>query len=117
MARLPKKLLSPPAGNRPDAASPGAGQPPGTGDPRKQKAPAEAKGRSMRRKTGPSPGGAAREPQPGVPGVGKVPPTGSRPPRPPWRAVFASEAEYNRSVASVVARIRSGQVRARTPDE
>lgn len=32
-------------------------------------------------------------------------------------AVFASEAEYDRSVASVVARIRSGQVPARTPDE
>lgn len=29
-------------------------------------------------------------------------------------AVFASEAEYDQSVASVVARIRSGQVKART---
>ena len=32
-------------------------------------------------------------------------------------AVFASEAEYDQSVASVVARIQSGQVKARTPDE
>jgi hypothetical protein len=31
--------------------------------------------------------------------------------------VFASAAEYDQSVASVVARIRSGQVKARTPDE
>ncbi len=31
--------------------------------------------------------------------------------------VFASEAEYNQSVASVVARIQSGQVPPRSPDE
>jgi hypothetical protein len=31
-------------------------------------------------------------------------------PRPFRHAVFASEAEYDRSVASVVARIQSGQV-------
>lgn len=31
--------------------------------------------------------------------------------------VFASEAEYNQSVASVVARIQSGQVPPRPPDE
>ena len=38
-------------------------------------------------------------------------------PQPFRHAVFASEAEYDQSVASVVARIRSGQVKARTPDE
>ena len=38
-------------------------------------------------------------------------------PKPFRHAVFASEAEYDQSVASVVARIRSGQVKARTPDE
>ena len=38
-------------------------------------------------------------------------------PRPFRHAVFASEAEYERSVASVVARIQSGQVKARPPDE
>ncbi|HEX8656645.1 MAG TPA: hypothetical protein VF690_03890 [Hymenobacter sp.] len=39
-------------------------------------------------------------------------------PLPPFRHdVFASAAEYDYSVASVVARIRSGQVKARTPDE
>ena len=37
-------------------------------------------------------------------------------PRPFRHAVFASEAEYDQSVASVVARIQSGQVKARTPD-
>ena len=42
---------------------------------------------------------------------------GPRAPRPFQHAVFASEAEYDQSVASVVARIRSGQVKARTPDE
>ena len=31
--------------------------------------------------------------------------------------VFASEAEYDQSVASVVARIQSGQVPPRPPDE
>ena len=30
--------------------------------------------------------------------------------------IFASEAEYDQSVESVVARIRSGQVKARLPD-
>ena len=38
-------------------------------------------------------------------------------PRPFRHPVFATEAEYDRSVASVVARIQSGQVKARTPDE
>ena len=38
-------------------------------------------------------------------------------PRPYRHAVFASEAKYEQSVASVVARIRSGQVKARSPEE
>ncbi len=38
-------------------------------------------------------------------------------PQPFCHAVFASEAEYDQSVASVVARILNGQVKARTPDE
>ena len=38
-------------------------------------------------------------------------------PRPFRHAVFASEAEYDRSVANVVARIHSGQVKARTPEK
>jgi hypothetical protein len=37
-------------------------------------------------------------------------------PQPFRHAIFASGAEYDQSVASVVARIRSGQVKARTPD-
>lgn len=37
--------------------------------------------------------------------------------RPFRHAVFTSEAEYDQSVASVVARIRSGLVKARTPDK
>jgi hypothetical protein len=37
-------------------------------------------------------------------------------PRPFRHTVFASEAEYGQSVASVVARIRTGQVQARTPE-
>ena len=40
----------------------------------------------------------------------------ARSPQPFRHAVFASEAEYNQSVASVVAHIRSGQVKVRTPD-
>lgn len=36
---------------------------------------------------------------------------------PPFQhPIFASEAEYDQSVESVVARIRSGQVTARHPD-
>ena len=31
-------------------------------------------------------------------------------------AIFASEAEYDQSVDSVMTRIRSGQVKAHTPD-
>ena len=38
-------------------------------------------------------------------------------PQPFRHAVFASEAEYDKSVASVVACILNGQVKARTPDE
>lgn len=41
---------------------------------------------------------------------------GPRAPQAFQHAIFASEAEYDRSVESVVARIRSGQVKARTPD-
>ncbi|WBO86750.1 hypothetical protein [Hymenobacter yonginensis] len=41
-------------------------------------------------------------------------PAGS--PKPFQHAIFASEAEYNQSVESVMARIQSGQVKARTPD-
>ena len=41
----------------------------------------------------------------------------AQPPQPFRHPVFATEAEYDRSVASVVARIQSGQVKARTPDE
>ncbi|WP_345125923.1 hypothetical protein [Hymenobacter antarcticus] len=40
-----------------------------------------------------------------------------RPTRPFRHPIFVSEAEYDRSVESIVARIRSGQVQARTPDE
>ena len=49
--------------------------------------------------------------------VAKGEPAGPRAPQPFQHAIFASEAEYDQSVASVVARIRSGQVKARTPDE
>ena len=38
-------------------------------------------------------------------------------PQPFRHAVFASEAEYDQSVAIVVARILNGQVKAHTPDE
>jgi len=37
--------------------------------------------------------------------------------KPAWQAVFASEEEYDKSVASVVARIKSGEVQPRVPDE
>lgn len=37
--------------------------------------------------------------------------------KPAWRAVFATEAEYDSVVASVVARIKSGEVQPRVPDE
>ena len=40
----------------------------------------------------------------------------ARSPQPFQHAIFASEAEYDQSVESVMARIRSGQVKARTPD-
>ena len=40
----------------------------------------------------------------------------ARSPQPFHHAIFASEAEYDQSVESVVARIRSGAVKARTPD-
>lgn len=38
-------------------------------------------------------------------------------PQPFRHAVFASEAEYDQSVAGGMARILNGQVKARTPDE
>jgi len=34
-----------------------------------------------------------------------------------WRAVFATEEAYAKSVASVAARVRSGEVQPRVPDE
>ena len=37
-------------------------------------------------------------------------------PRPFQHPIFTSEAEYDHSVESVIARIRSGEVEARTPD-
>lgn len=37
--------------------------------------------------------------------------------KPAWQAVFATEEEYDKSVASVVARIKSGEVQPREPDE
>lgn len=37
--------------------------------------------------------------------------------KPAWQAAFASKAEYDKSVASVVARIKSGEVQPREPDE
>ena len=43
----------------------------------------------------------------------KVPPVR----KPAWQAVFATEEEYDKSVASVVARIKSGEVQPRVPDE
>ena len=36
---------------------------------------------------------------------------------PAWRAAFAIEADYDKAVASVVARIKSGEVQPREPDE
>lgn len=38
-------------------------------------------------------------------------------PKPFQHDVFATEAEYDQSVENVVNRIKSGQVKARTPDE
>jgi hypothetical protein len=48
----------------------------------------------------------------------------SQPPRPKaaaqkpaWQAAFATESDYDNAVASVVARIKSGEVQPRVPDE
>ena len=49
-------------------------------------------------------------------GLAAGPPAPARSPQPFRHAIFASEAEYDQSVESVVARIKSGQVKARTPD-
>lgn len=49
-------------------------------------------------------------------GLAAGPRSPARLPQPFQHAVFASEAEYDQSVESVVARIRSGQVKVRTPD-
>ena len=94
MAKSPKKRLHLRSGNQLDAGHPSASLPPGQG--------------------------AARGKQPDggkVKGMGAGPFLSVSAPRPFRHAVFASEAEYDRSVASVVARIQSGQVKARTPDE
>ena len=48
--------------------------------------------------------------------AGNRPDAPVRSPQPFRHAIFASEAEYDQSVESVMARIRSGQVKARTPD-
>lgn len=48
---------------------------------------------------------------------GKATGPASRPQKPFQHDVFSSEEEYNQSVDSVVERIMSGQVKARTPDE
>ena len=37
--------------------------------------------------------------------------------KPAWQAAFATEADYDNAVASVVARIKSGEVQPRVPDE
>ena len=37
--------------------------------------------------------------------------------KPAWQAAFATEADYDKAVASVVARIKSGEVQPRVPDE
>ena len=37
--------------------------------------------------------------------------------KPAWQAVFTTKEEYDKSVASVVARIKSGEVQPRVPDE
>ena len=49
-------------------------------------------------------------------GLAAGPRSPARSPQPFRHAIFASEAEYDQSVASVVARIRSGQMLPRTPD-
>ena len=49
-------------------------------------------------------------------GMAAGPRSPARSPQPFQHAVFASEAEYDQSVASVVTRIRSGQVKACTPE-
>lgn len=37
--------------------------------------------------------------------------------KPAWQAAFPTKEAYDRSVASVVARIKSGEVQPRVPDE
>ena len=37
--------------------------------------------------------------------------------KPAWKAAFPTKEEYDKSVASVVARIKSGEVQPREPDE
>ena len=94
MAKPTRKRLYLRSGNQLDAGHPGASYPPGQGVARGQQ-PVWGKAKKM--------------------GAG---PFSSVPaPRPYRHAVFASEAEYEQSVASVVARIRSGQVKARSPEE
>jgi hypothetical protein len=44
-------------------------------------------------------------------------PTQQKAPQPAWQAVFATEEKYDKFVASVVARIESGEVQPREPNE
>lgn len=37
--------------------------------------------------------------------------------KPAWQAAFATGADYDNAVANVVARIKSGEVQPRVPDE
>ena len=94
MAKSTRKRLYLRSGYQPDAGHPSASHPPGQGAER-----------------GKQPVGGK------VKGMGAGPFLFVSAPRPFRHAVFASEAEYDRSVASVVARIQSGQVKARPPDE
>ena len=91
MVKSTRKRLHLRSGNQPGAGRPGANDPPWEGAERAEQ---PVGGKAKRRET---------EPFSSVPA-----------PRPFRHAVFASEAEYDQSVASVVARIRGGQVKART---
>lgn len=50
--------------------------------------------------------------------TGQAAPQKTRPIRKPaWQAAFPTKKAYDESVASVVARIKSGEVQPRVPDE